>query len=550
MLRKGADIAQDGFGQGEPMRYFNTEGICRPEEHYMVRLDERLEEIKRLYVDRGKYFVINRGRQYGKTTTLHALEIYLEKEYLVFSLDFQMLSTVDFKDEQTFATAFISQMEDIFFRRQTLRESIGTETFERLSLLRKQNELSLKDLFKGLSQLCETALKPVVLMIDEVDNASNNQVFIDFLAQLRGYYLHRQDIPIFRAVILVGVYDIKNLKLKMRPNEEHQYNSPWNIAASFDVSMDFSAGQIAEMLREYEADHQTGMDVPAVAEEIYQYTSGYPYLVSLVCKTIDETLQLQTEEVSSGCNWWTREGIAEAVNRIMKIKTPLFDSMAKQLDTYPDMREMLEDIIYQGKRIPFSPDTKSISMGVMFGFLKDRGSQVIVSNRIFEMRMLNMFAAEESVSNSAFRYGENNKPQFVSEAGLNMALVLEKFVEYFTDIYGDNDEKFVEAYGRKFFLLYLKPIINGTGNYYLEAQTRDASRTDVIVDYLGEQYVVELKIWRGNEYNERGERQLAEYLDYYHLDKGYLLSFNFNRKKETGVKVVRVNGKVIVEAVV
>lgn len=72
----------------------------------------------------------------------------------------------------------------------------------------------------------------------------------------------------------------------------------------------------------------------------------------------------------------------------------------------------------------------------------------------------------------------------------------------------------------------------------------------MIVDYHGKQYIVELKIWRGNEYNERGEKQLAEYLDYYHLDKGYLLSFNFNRKKETGVKVVQVNGKVIVEAVV
>ena len=41
----------------------------------------------------------------------------------------------------------------------------------------------------------------------------------------------------------------------------------------------------------------------------------------------------------------------------------------------------------------------------------------------------------------------------------------------------------------------LKPIINGTGNYYLEAQTRDERRTDVIVDYLGEQFIVELKIW-------------------------------------------------------
>lgn len=65
------------------MRYFNTEGVCSPDQHYMVRLDERLDKIKRLYVDRGKYFVINRGRQYGKTTTLYALEKYLKlAEYL------------------------------------------------------------------------------------------------------------------------------------------------------------------------------------------------------------------------------------------------------------------------------------------------------------------------------------------------------------------------------------------------------------------------------------------------------------------------------------
>lgn len=111
-------------------------------------------------------------------------------------------------------------------------------------------------------------------------------------------------------------------------------------------------------------------------------------------------------------------------------------------------------------------------------------------------------------------------------------------------------QKFVESYGRKFFLLYLKPIINGIGNYYLEAQTRDAGRTDVVVDYRGEQFVVEMKIWRGNEYNERGEKQLAEYLDYYRQEKGYMLSFNFNKKKEIGVKEITIDGKTIVEAVV
>ncbi len=72
----------------------------------------------------------------------------------------------------------------------------------------------------------------------------------------------------------------------------------------------------------------------------------------------------------------------------------------------------------------------------------------------------------------------------------------------------------------------------------------------MVVDYLGEQFIVEMKIWHGNEYNERGERQLAEYLDYFHLEKGYMLSFNFNQKKEIGVKELRVEGKTIIEAVV
>jgi len=49
-------------------------------------------------------------------------------------------------------------------------------------------------------------------LIDEVDSASNNQVFLDFLALLRECYLDRENRPIFRSVILAGVYDIKNLK--------------------------------------------------------------------------------------------------------------------------------------------------------------------------------------------------------------------------------------------------------------------------------------------------------------------------------------------------
>lgn len=243
-------------------------------------------------VDKKKYFIVNRGRQYGKTTTLNALEKYLEKEYLVLALDFQLLGTEDFANEAAFVKAFARAILNTLDLAETDQQE---ELCSLLAELTDKSESSnLNELFIRLSKMCSIASKPVVLMIDEVDSASNNQVFIDFLAQLRGYYLKRDKIPALHSVILAGVYDIKNLKLKLRPETEHQYNSPWNIAAKFRIDMSFSSAQIAGMLQEYEADHHLGMDTSLLADEIYAYTSGYPVLVSAICKCISEELSGKT----------------------------------------------------------------------------------------------------------------------------------------------------------------------------------------------------------------------------------------------------------------
>ena len=527
-------------------RSFNVTGSCNPQRHYMVRLDDRLEKIREDYVEGGSYFVINRGRQYGKTTTLAALEEALKDDYVVLSIDFQQMGTEDFANASTFAHAFANMLIE-----SLEMNGLGgrAELTQPLTEVLDRDSNSLKELFMRLSRMCKNSTQPVILMIDEVDSASNNQVFVDFLAQLRGYYLKRDKMPIFHSVILAGVYSIKNLKLKLRAESQHQYNSPWNIAAEFEIEMRSSSSQIAAMLTEYEADHHTGMNTGLVAEEIYAYTSGYPVLVSSICKRIDETL-CGTEGFETPQIAWTKDGVAEAVKRMLKVSTPLFESMVKQLDSYTELRAIIESIIYQGMKIPFSPDEKAVSMGVMFGFLTEKSGQVAIANRIFEMYLMNYLMAEEAVQSEVYAKGGSDRIRFIKNHRLDMDLVMTKFVEYFSEICVDKDQVFIEKFGRKFFLLYLKPIINGTGNYYIEAQTRDERRTDVIVDYLGEQFIVELKIWHGSEYNERGERQLTEYLEYFHLDKGYMLSFNFNRKKEVGVKEIKVGTKTIVEAVV
>ena len=512
-------------------RYFNITGSCNPQEHYMVNLDSRLAQIKKM-VDAGQYFAINKGRQYGKTTILKALKKYLEKDYIIISMDFQFVSTSEFATEGSFVKAFARELWSIS------HTNMVAEIAEQVKTIKFSKEYALADLFGILIEWCEISEKPIVLMIDEVDSASNNQVFLDFLAQLRGYYLNRTERPTFQSVILAGVHDIRNLRQKIRPDAEYKHNSPWNIASSFDVDMSFSVSDIAGMLEDYENDHHTGMDIENISQLIYDYTSGYPVLVSAICKWMD------------GAKDWSKISFKNAIKILVKEKNPLIDSLINKLEDDTNLRNLLYNILFRGQKISYNIDNAVIESAAMYGFISSKNDCVSVANRIFETRIYNWFISQEATDSRMYSEGVNDKSQFIIGNQLNMEKILEKFVLHFNDIYGTQPDKFKEDDGRKLFLLYLRPIINGTGNYYIESQTRDQKRTDVIVDYSGQQYIIELKIWRGEEYNTEGEQQLSEYLDYYHIDKGYLLSFNFNKKKQNGVHTVELNGRTIVEAVV
>lgn len=131
-----------------------------------------------------------------------------------------------------------------------------------------------------------------MLLIDEVDKSSNNQLFLSFIGMLRNKYLAREigkDYT-FKSVILAGVHDVKTLKAKLRPDETAKYNLPWNIAVDFNVDMSFSSKEISTMLQEYVTEKNITMDVDKISDELHFYTSGYPFLVSKLCQIIDERI--------------------------------------------------------------------------------------------------------------------------------------------------------------------------------------------------------------------------------------------------------------------
>ena len=137
---------------------FNTTGVCIPTMHYMVDITDKLDKIIELIKEKD-YFIINRPRQYGKTTTMYMLEQRLKNDYLVVSMSFEGIGDEVFLKEKTFSKVFIELMaESLEF----------TNEEESKRLLGYENDIdNLRDLSKLITRFVRDSKKDVILFIDD-----------------------------------------------------------------------------------------------------------------------------------------------------------------------------------------------------------------------------------------------------------------------------------------------------------------------------------------------------------------------------------------------
>lgn len=191
------------------LRRFNVLGNCIPDKHYMVDTTDILTQIQAM-IDDGLYFTINRARQYGKTTTLGLLRRSLMNDYMCIHMSFKNAGKVMFDSVEGFYERFLWQVE----------KAIKPFYPEQAGLWQNNDIKDFNLLGEHISTLCEG--KKIVLIIDEVDRASNYTVFFMFLAMLKNKYINRNNElgTTFHRVILAGVEDIKNIKIVM---EQRRY---------------------------------------------------------------------------------------------------------------------------------------------------------------------------------------------------------------------------------------------------------------------------------------------------------------------------------------
>ncbi len=506
---------------------FNDVGACIPGQHYMVDTSEKIECIIQL-IEKKKYFTINRPRQFGKTTILSLLTERLNKrdDYAALEITFEEIDPDAYQNQERFIyevlmmilarLEFLSLTEPARFLEEQL-EQVAT-----IPALSRFITKFIRDKFPGQS---------VVLLVDEVDKSSGNQLFLTFLGMLRSKYLQRgkgQDYT-FQSVILVGVHDIKTIKAGIRPDDERKYNSPWNIAADFEVDLSFAPCEIETMLQDYSREKDIQPDIPAIAEKLHYYTSGYPYLVSKLCKFIDEKIVHKQKDRN-----WSVSDVETAFRMIVNegYATTLFDSLGKNLENDPELYDLIFRIVINGNTLSFNIIDPAINMGHLYGIIvQSEEGHCCIHNRIFEQRIYG-YMMSRVLRKKQNQVNSCGGPELYTDDGLDIKLILQRFQAFMKEHYSNRDETFLEREGRLLFLSYLRPIINGRGFEFKEPNVADERRMDIVITCRNMRYVLELKIWRGQEYHRKGLKQLSDYLDTYSLKHGWLLIYDFNKNKK------------------
>ena len=178
-----------------------------------------------------------------------------------------------------------------------------------------------------------------------------------------------------------------------------------------------------------------------------------------------------------------------------------------------------------GGRAAFNTLNSVIHRAHLYGILTDRAGQCVVHNRIYEQKIYAHMLSNVLIAQMGGRFPSS---EYFTDTGLDVPLILQKSQTFMKEQYSHKDENFLEREGRLLFLAFLKPIINGKGFDFKEPTVAEERRMDVVITYGAHRYVIELKIWRGPKYHQKGLQQLSDYLDTYSLKQGYLLIYDFN----------------------
>ena len=473
-----------------------------------------------------QYFVLHAPRQTGKTSALIALRDLLNRgaagNFRCVNVNVEVGQVA--RDDT--ARGIRSILSSLAASARLLGDDYPDGVWPGI-LERSGPDDALKDLLLGW---CVANPVPLVLLVDEIDSLVGDTL-LSVLRQLRAGYEHRPGgFP--QSVVLCGVRDIRDYRIRSSAGEVIAGGSPFNVAAKSLRMDDFTEAETRALMAQHT--EETGQRFSSSAlDSVWTQTRGQPWLVNALCAGTcfdnkagrDRSRTIEVDDVYAA-----REEL------ILSRRTHL-DQLAHKLEE-ARVRRVIEPLLSDAEE----PGCEVSDIGFQrdVDYVRDLG--LIAPGR--GIRMANPIYAEvvprELTAAAQERLANVQATWYVDGAGrLDMTKLLTAFGTFF----GEHAEHWMgrfdyrEAGPQLLLQSYLQRVVNGGGRIEREYGL-GRGRTDLLVLWpresgqpsdLWERFVVECKVLRDTDRKslawtvERGVEQTLGYMAKCGAEEGHLV---------------------------
>ena len=502
------------------MRFFNTEGPVRPDKHYAIQPLDRVDVDDLLDLIRAeRYFVLHAPRQTGKTSALIALRDLLNGgeagHFRCVNVNVEPAQVA--RDDV--ARGIRAVLSGLAMNARLLGDGYPDEVWPDV-LAKAGPEDALKEL---LARWCVANLVPLVLLVDEIDSLVGDTL-LSVLRQLRAGYEHRPEgFP--QSVVLCGVRDIRDYRIRSSTGEVIAGGSPFNVAAKSLRMGDFTEAETRALMAQHS--EETGQRFTAAAQEtVWTQTRGQPWLANALCAGAcfdNKAGRDRSRTIEVDAIYAAREEL------ILSRRTHL-DQLAHKLEE-ERVRRVVEPLLSGGEVWHHARDLE---------YVRDLGLLAPDS----PPRMANPIYAEAVPRELGYVLQDSLDMQvawYVDAAGrLDMTRLLTAFGTFF----GEHAEHWLGRFGdypeagpQLILQAYLQRVVNGGGRIEREYGL-GRGRTDLLVLWprepgqpsdRWERFVVECKVLRDSDRKslawtvEQGVEQTLGYMAQCRAEEGHLV---------------------------
>jgi hypothetical protein len=473
-------------------KFFNTAGPVTRPSHYKIDPLHRwdLEEILTL-IEQEKYFILHAPRQTGKTSSLLALEEYLNAEgrYAAVYTNVENAQAAR-NDIGEGMGAILTEMQMRVEQKGFVSEPVNVETFI-------QEHSATASLNAWLTDISESLERPLVLLIDEID-ALVGDTLVSVLRQLRSGY-DRRPGAFPSTVILCGVRDIKDYRIHRSNEDIITGGSAFNIKAESLRLGNFSGQDIRELyLQHTEATGQVFTD--ECFDLVWDYTRGQPWLVNALAHEV--TWKMRENRDCSVII--TAEKLQEAKERLVVSRQTHLDQLADKLSEERVRRVILPMILGESSSVEKDDEQYCLDLGLIR--LGSRG--LVISNDIYKE-----IIPRELTESQQHAFLHQLSPRWLNPDGsLNAGTMITMFREFWREneeIWASHIAGYQEAAPHLVTQAFLQRVVNGNGSIARE-YAAGRGRTDLMLQWRygadGTRYqkvVMELKVLKKKDSLEK-----------------------------------------------